>query len=241
MKRLWLTALLLLPSVGCHYAEQRWNDWTDVSTASFSLGAEAGLQVGELVHFGLGGSYSVPFSPALPLPIPFLYQIMYGHVEPDTQLWWPVSMLVGNEYGVAMGLHTVNWRSLYPAGPVPDHATRELNPALETYHGDPPEHVCWFFAPFLFHHDPVPTTLKDYFQLEVSLALVLGGRLRFNIVEFVDFLAGWIPGVDLVGDDHLVDRVRLGPYWYKHIHPADTAPLQPRNPIDVAAEPGIGR
>ena len=241
MRRAILTVLIVVPVAGCGYVEQRWNDLTDVSTASLSLGGEIGVKFGEALHIGLGGSYSVPFSPALPIPVPFLYQLMYGDIVSYTELWWPVSIWFARADDVAMGMHTMNFNSLYPRGPVPDRATREANPALAKYAGEPPEHACYMFAPFIFHNDPVPTMLKDYFNLELAFVPIIGGKIRLNPVEFFDFLFGFIPGVDFLGDDHLVDRVRLGPYWYKHIRPEDHAPIQPRDPIDVESESPTGR
>ena len=228
--------ILLLVASGCVYIEQRWNDWTDVSTASISLGGEIGVKFGEGLHFGLGGSYSVPFSPAFPIPVPFLYQLMYGDIPSDTELWWPVSTWLAMDHDVPMALHTVNYRSLYPRGPIPDRELRELNPALDKAVGAPPEHMCWLAAPFIFNRDPVPTMLKDYFNLELSFVPIIGGKIRLNPVEFFDFFAGLIPGVDLLGDDHLVDRVRLGPAWYKHIRPEDHTPIPLREDIDAVSE-----
>jgi hypothetical protein len=240
MKRALLIALTCLATAGCGYLERRWNDWTDVSTLSVGLGGQLSVQMGELVHLGIGGAYTVPWSPILP-PVPFLYHLLYGDVASETELWWPVNLWLAQEHGVPVGLHTVNYRSLYPREPVATQDALHQNPALWHATGAPPEHECWLAAPFLWHRDPVPTMLKDYFALEISLILLIGAKLRFNIVELADFLTGWIPGMDLLGDDHLVDRVRLGPYWYKHVHPRDYAPIQPREHPDAVAEPGIGR
>jgi hypothetical protein len=241
LRRITLAALLVAAAGGCRYVEQRWNDWTDVSTASLSLGGEIGVKFGELAHLGLGGSVSVPISPAFPIPVPFLYQLMYGPMPTDTELWWPVSTWLAGDHDVMMALHTIDYRAIYPREPVPDRAVREINPNLSKYVGEPPEHRCYMFGPFAFHQDPVPTMLKDYFTLELAFVPVIGGKVRFNIVELADFFAGFIPGVDFLGDDHLVDRVRLGPYWYKHIRPEDYAPIQPRDPIDVESESPAGR
>ena len=179
MKRAILSALVLLPVTGCTYMEQRWNDYTDVTTASFSIGAEIGVKFGELAHIGMGGSISTPFSPAFPIPIPFLYQMMYGNMPDNTELWWPVSLWLAGDENIPMGLHTVNYRSFYPRGPVPDREVRELNPALNQYVGIPPEHMCWMFGPFAFHNDPVPTMFKDYFNLELSFVFLICGKVRF--------------------------------------------------------------
>lgn len=230
-----LTRLAVLVSAvaftnACAYVEARWNDYCDVGTISGSAGAEIGVKFGEFLHLGMGGSVSTPMSPIFP-PVPFLYQLMYGDVVQVTELWSPVSMFFASEYDAPMGLHTVSYRGIYPYPPVPGSELRELNPGLDKHIHAPPEHRCWVIGPFAFNADPVPTMTKDMFDLELSLCLVLGGKVLLRPVEFVDFLMGIIPGVDILGDDQYLDRVPHGPYWYK------VRPLEPYEPLPPGRGP----
>lgn len=233
--RLAAVALAVGTSGACAYVEARWNDYCDASTFSMSAGAEVGVKLGEFAHFGMGGSVSTPMSPVLP-PVPFLYQLMYGNVVQVTELWSPVSMFFASEYEAPMGLHTVSYQGIYPYPPVPSAGFRELNPGLDKCIHAPPEHRCWVLGPFAFNADPVPLMTKDYFDLELSLCLVLGGKVLLRPVEFIDFVTGIIPGVDLLGDDGQWDRVPKGPYWYKARPPEPFEPVRPGAGPDHVAE-----
>jgi hypothetical protein len=227
--------LLLLPTTaaGCTWAEQRWNDFTDVGTVSVSMGLEAEVKIGEFAHYGLGSSVSTPIAPLL-FPLPGVYQLAYGTTVTVTEHWPPVSILLALQYHLPMGLHTINYGGIYPYGPVPDKAARTINPDLARLTETPPEHRCFLAFPLGLSRDAVDTHPKDYFDLELGVAIVLGGKVSFCPAEFADFVLGLVPGIDILNDDHHMDRVPKGHYWYKSVPPH---PEERHAPPDIQVPP----
>jgi hypothetical protein len=211
----------------CAYVERRWNDLADSGAVSVGMGVEASARLGEALHLGLGSSLSTETAPLL-FPVPALYQIMYGSTAIRTEHWLPWSLIIGQYHDVPAVAHSIKWSSVYPYGPTPTRATRAANPDLGRWVGELPQHRCFLFAPFHLNRDPIQTDPRHWADVEFSLFLIFGGKVSFRPVEFLDFLFGFIPGVDIMGDDEFVERVPLGPYWYKT--PQRDAEVEPNPP-----------
>lgn len=217
---------------GCSYAERRWHDLEDAGSVSPGLGIEGSFKLGEFVHAGIGGSVSTETAPVL-CPIPGLYQLIYGRMPTTTELWPPISIFFADKFDIPAAAHSIKWDVIYPYGPLPKDETRLLKPELEEWVGVPPQHRCFFLIPVGFNRDEVPTHPGHWFDFEVTLILGVGAKLRLRPIEFVDFLFGFIPLVDIMGDDLLPPRAPLGPYWYKTPAPDPEHPRSTVNFPDV--------
>jgi len=174
--RYLLLLIISFCSIGCsgEWVYNRARDFTDPLTVNLCAGPSAtlGVKVTGAVHILLGGGVHREFG---------LYQGHWGWSEVEST-GFPLNFAYPTEGGD-------DWME------VKRESSWEEEGRYKSLHACRGSHF------FRFHQENPPADIKRSLDLELTNTLIVGYRIGFSLVEFVDFIVGLV-GIDPAGDDN---------------------------------------